>query len=102
MKIKLRKGVMFNGSEIKELDLDLETLTPQDIIDAENEVMRSSNIPVVLDFNRDFCITIAAKCLHMPADSLKMMNVKDFNKIITEVRNFLADTDSEQEKEKDA
>ena len=102
MIIKLRKGVMFNGNEIKELDLDLDALTPQDIIDAEKEVMMSSNIPVVLDFNRDFCITIAAKCSHMPADTLKSMNVKDFNKIVSKVRDFLADTDSEVENERDA
>ena len=96
MKIKLKKPLIKNNEEINELTLDLELITPQDIIDAETEVIRSSNIPVVLDFNREFCITIAAKSLEVPPESLKHLHVKDFNKIVNEVRNFLADTDSEQ------
>ena len=96
MVIKLRRAVMFNGEPVDELMLDLETLTPQDIIDAENEVIRSTSIPVVLDFNRDFDLTVAAKCAGIPVESLKRMHVKDFNKVISEVRNFLTDTDSEQ------
>ena len=51
------------------------------------------------EFNREFCITIASKVLNLPAESLKHIHVKDFNKIIGEVRNFLADTDSEPENE---
>ena len=100
MIIKLRKPVIKNGEEVKELTLDLENITPQDIIDAENEVIKSTNMPVVLDFNREFCITIAAKSLELAPESLKHIHVKDFNKIVSEVRNFLADTDSEQENEK--
>ena len=96
MIIKLRKAILINGEEVNILDLDLENITPQDIINAENDVIKATNMPVVLDFNRDFDITIAAKALSMPAEALKQMHVKDFNKIIAEVRNFLADTDSEE------
>ena len=96
MIITLRKPIKLNGEDVNVLDLELDKITPQDIIDSENEVIRASNMPVVLDFNRDFCITIAGKALNMPPESLKLMHVKDFNKIISEVRNFLADTDSEQ------
>ena len=94
MKIEFKKAVNLSGKNIKELNLDLEKLTGNDLIEAEKEVMISDNTPLVMDFNRSFLITIAAKAAGLPAEALKSLNIRDFSKITGEVQRFLTSSDS--------
>lgn len=96
MLLKLRKPIKIRNTEVKELDLQLEKLTPTDLIEAEEEIIRDKRVVVVMDASREFCITLAARALQCPTDTLKQMDVRDFRAIITEVQNFLYDTGSDE------
>ena len=94
MKIELKKAITTGGRSIKEINLDLDKLTGNDLIEAEKDVMISDNTPFVMDFNRSFLITIAAKAAGIATDALKGLNIRDFSKITGEVQRFLTGSDS--------
>ncbi|MBR1487098.1 MAG: phage tail assembly protein [Synergistaceae bacterium] len=94
MKIELKKAINTGGKSIKELNLELEKLTGNDLIEAEKEVMLADNTPFVMDFNRSYLITIAAKAAGLATGALKTLNILDFTKITSEVQRFLVGTDS--------
>ena len=96
MKITLKKAISATGKSIKELDLDLDSLTGNDLIEAEKQVMVADNIPVVMDFNRSFLISVAARASKIPADALKSLSAKDFSNITSEVQRFLLNSDSSE------
>lgn len=99
MVINLRKPIFWKDKEVKELDLQLANLKPDDLIEAEDEIIREKKVIVVMDASREYCITLAARALKLPTEVLKQMDVRDFRKIVTEVQNFLYDTDSEEKTE---
>lgn len=96
MKIKLKKAIIFRGEEVKEIDLNFDELTGNDLIEAEKQVMASDNIPMVTDFNKAYLITVAARLLKLPAPELRNINAKDFTSITSEVQRFLLNSDSSE------
>ena len=97
MKIQLKKAIMHKGQELSELDVDLDRLTGNDLIDVEEQAMRTGNNAFsATDFSRVYLIAVAARAARIPVEVLRMMNAHDFNKVVTEVRNFLTLTDSDE------
>ncbi|MBR0316522.1 MAG: phage tail assembly protein [Synergistaceae bacterium] len=96
MKIKLKKAINFHGEELKELDLNLDNLTGNDLIEAEKQVMMNDNIPMITDFNKSYLIAIAGRVLNIPAETLRTINAKDFSSITSEVQRFLLNSDSSE------
>ena len=94
MKIKLTKAINFHGENLKELDLNLEGLTGNDLINAEKQAMIDENLPMVTDFTRVYQIAIAAQALKMPVEVLRELPIKAFTKITSEVQRFLLDSAS--------
>lgn len=99
MKIKLKRAVMHKGEELEVLDMPLEELTGNDLIEAEKQIIQSGEAVVVTDFNRPYLIAIAARAAHIPVETLKFMDARDFTRIAGEVRNFLIAQDSEDSAE---
>ena len=98
MKIQLKKPVKHKGQELYTLEIPLEDLTGNDLIEVEELILRTGNNPVQsLDFSRVYAINVAARALHMPVEVLRQMNAHDFAKVVTEVRNFLAVSDSDED-----
>ena len=97
MKIQLKKAIMHKGQELQELDVDLDRLTGNDLIDVEEQAMRAGNNAFsATDFSRVYLIAVAARAARIPVEILRMMNAHDFNKVVTEVRNFLTLTASDE------
>ena len=96
MKIKLKKPILHNGEFVNELDIPLENLTGNDLIEAEEHIMRTGLAGQVMDISRVYMITVAARAAHMPVEALREMSAGDFNKVVNAVRDFLAATDSEE------
>ena len=99
MKIKLKRAVMHKGEELEVLDMPLEELTGNDLIEAEKQIIQSGEAVVVTDFSRPYLIAIAARAAHIPVETLKFMDARDFTRIAGEVRNFLIVQDSEDNTE---
>ena len=96
MKIQLKKAVIVHGEEVKELDLNLEDLTGNDLIEAEKQVMIGDNVPMITDFNKSYLIAIAGRALKIPPETLRTLPAKDFANITSEVQRFLLSSDSSE------
>ena len=90
MIITLTKTLKYRDAELDSLDLDLDALTGQDLIDIE-EAQRITGQTVNL-FSQGYFIAVAAKALHVPAEVLKTLPLKDFMKLTNAVLLFLNDT----------
>ena len=97
MKIQLKKAITHKGNELTTLDLELDNLTGNDLIDVEDQILKTGNPIQSTDFSRVYLITVAARALHMPVEILKQMCSRDFAKVVNEVRNFLTASDSDEE-----
>ncbi|MBR1437151.1 MAG: phage tail assembly protein [Synergistaceae bacterium] len=96
MKIKLKKAILHKGEEIYTLDIPLEDLTGNDLIEAEEQIMKTGLAGQIMDISRVYMITIAARAAHMPVETLRQTSASDFNKIVNAVRDFLTSSDSEE------
>ena len=96
MKIQLRKAIKHKGQDVDILDIPLDDLTGNDLIEVEEQIIRTGNFAAVTDLSRVYLISVAGKAAHIPVEALRMMNAHDFSRLITEVRNFLIATDSEE------
>lgn len=97
MKIQLKKAIIHKGNEITTLDFDLDSLTGNDLIDVEEQILKTGNPIQSTDFSRVYLITVAARALHMPVEVLRQMSARDFARVVNEVRNFLTLSESEEE-----
>ncbi len=97
MKIHLKKSIIHKGNELHTLDIPLEDLTGNDLIDVEEQILKTGNPIQSTDFSRVYLISVAARALHMPVEILKQMGAYDFARVVSEVRNFLTLSDSEEE-----
>ena len=96
MQIQLKKAIKHKGQDIFSLDIPLEDLTGNDLIEVEEQIIKTGNFAAMTDFSRAYLIAVAAKAAHMPVEALRTMGAHDFSRVITEVRNFLMATDSEE------
>ena len=97
MKVHLKKAIIHKGNELHTLDIPLEDLTGNDLIDVEEQILKTGNPIQSTDFSRVYLISVAARALHMPVEILKQMGAYDFARVVSEVRNFLTLSDSEEE-----
>ena len=93
MIITLTKPVPYKDTQLTELDIDLEALTGQDLIDAENSLRALGQASGV--YSQSYFAAIAARALHIPVEVIMTLCAKDFMKVINSVMLFLADTASE-------
>ena len=95
MKIELTKPLRYKDTDIQTLDLDLESLTGRDLIDAENALKARGQNIAAWDFSRSYLLSVAAKSAHMPAEVLEGLNASDFTRMILETSAFLGGTASQ-------
>lgn len=88
--IKLSKPQKINGSEISEINLDLESLKGRDLIELENGFRQTHRefVPV-LNINLAFQAWVAGRVSGINYDDLQELYAPDFNAMCSEVQNFL-------------
>ena len=89
MQITLSHPVNYKDTELHTLDLDLDSLTGNDLIAVEDTLRASGQVNL---FSQSYFAAIAARSAHIPVEVLKGLPVKDFMKVTSEVINFLGDT----------
>lgn len=91
MKITLSQPVKYKDKELDSLDLELDSLTGNDLIAIEDSLRVNGQVQL---FSQAYFAAIAARSAHIPVEVLKGLPVKDFMKVTSEVINFLGDTAS--------
>lgn len=91
MRITLSHPVQYKDKELDSIDLDLGSLTGNDLIAIEDSLRATGQVNL---FSQAYFAAIAARSAHIPVEVLKGLPVKDFMKVTSEVINFLGGTDS--------
>lgn len=89
MKFELSKEITFEEKLYKELNVDLEGLTGQDLLNAEREFTLTGGVTSVAETSKGYLAIIAAKACKVPIDLINALSAKDFSKLTIMVQNFL-------------
>lgn len=89
MKFVFGNPYTFEGTEYKEVELDLESLTGTDISSVKREWTRKGNFSALATTDIDFCAFIAARAAKKPYEWVEQMPAKEYCKLAQEVSNFL-------------
>lgn len=88
--IKLAKVITYDGEEIKELNLDFDSLTGQDLLNAEKEAIAlNKNTAPIKEFDKGYLSIVAAKAAGISTDIMPLLGAKDFTKVTVQTQNFL-------------
>ncbi len=89
MKIKLSNSINFEGTDYTELDLDFESLTGRDLINAEVEARMIAGPSPLSELSKPYNAVIAAKAAKVPVELVIDLKAKDFTVVTMEAQNFL-------------
>jgi len=88
--IELNKPITHQGETLNEVNLDLESLTAEDLIQAETEhAMTSGGVTGVAELSKTYLLHVASRAMKLPWDDVKTMSARDVSKITMEVQSFL-------------
>jgi len=88
-KVELSKPYSFEDKEYTKLELDFDSLTGQDVINAEKKVRALGDSSPVAEFSKTYQAVVAAKAAKVPVDLIMKLPAKDFTRITILVQNFL-------------
>ncbi len=89
MTITLKTSLKIKDKELKEIEMDFEKITGNDLIKAENEVRAMGDQTPSVFLSMRFQAAVAAKLIGVPVDDVLVLPVPDFRKLVLPVANFL-------------
>ena len=89
MKHIFNKPFTFEGQEYKELDLNLEGLTGDDLISVERELTATGTVVVTMQTSQAACLLIAAKAAKVPSELIRALPLNEASKLAMAVQGFL-------------
>ena len=91
MKITLKKPCSFEGKEYTELDLDIDSLTGQDLIDATSEARARGDKSMVIELSKLYQAVVAAKAAGVLPELIIKLPAKDFVRVTAVTQSFLTE-----------
>ncbi|MCY9764732.1 phage tail assembly protein [Paenibacillus alvei] len=88
----LIKPIVFQGEEVKEIQLDLDSLTGEDIIYADRQFLLSNEMNqgiTVKETTKEFLMFVGARAAKQPGELFYRLSAKDFSRVTLRVQNFL-------------
>lgn len=89
MKVKLTKPLTVKGKEVKELDLNFDSLTGNDLVAAEREARAMGDNTPVIALSMQYQAAVAARLIGCPVDDVLALPAKDFKNIVGQASSFL-------------
>ena len=89
MKYKFSKHFEFEGKTFEELDIDLDSLTGEDLEVVEQLMTEDRIFAPVPAIHRGYCSRIGAVAAKVPHAFFKKLPAKDYSKITQEISTFL-------------
>lgn len=87
---ELKRPVTIGGTEYKQIQLDLQSLTGADIASAEIEMTSSGHIIAgPAELNKTYLMHISARAAKIPYEVLKQFSIKDLSIITMATQTFL-------------
>jgi hypothetical protein len=98
--IKLSKGYNFGGKPITEINLDFDSLTGTDLMNAEKAYKMRNKASVVKELEDGWLVSVAEKASNLKYGDFLKLSGRDYLKVLNKVRGFLTDSDSTENTEK--
>lgn len=89
MKHVFSKPYVFEDEEVKEIEIDLESLKGSDIAAAKKEFSQEGHFSVMLASDPVFCMMLAARLTKRPKEFFEDLPGKDYLAISQGIQNFL-------------
>lgn len=89
MKHIFNKPFTFEGQEYKELDLNLEGLTGDDLISVERELTVTGTVVVTLQTSQAACLLIASRAAKVPSELIRALPLNEASKLAMAIQGFL-------------
>ena len=86
---KFSKPYTFEGKEFTEIELDLESMTGNDFVEAKKEYKIRGFENLVPTTDSEFCAVVASKLAKQPLEFFTGLPAKDYIGLTTKVMNFL-------------
>ena len=94
--IKLSKEYNFGGKSITEINLDFDSLTGTDLMDAERAYKMRNKGSVVKELEDGWLVSVAEKSSNLKYGDFLKLSGRDYLKVLNKVRGFLTDSDSSE------
>jgi len=89
MKHVFKNPYTFEGEEVNEIELNLDSLSGKDVSAAKREWMRLGNFSAMPAADPDFCVLLAAKAAKRPYEFFDSLPAREYCAIAQEVSAFL-------------
>lgn len=90
MKIKFKKLFRFEGEELDGLDIDLDSVSGNDLEEAQRlVVVEKKSVTNMPEMNRAYCAQVAALASKKPVELIRSLPAVDYIAVVVEVQNFL-------------
>ena len=89
MKHIFNKPFTFEGQEYKELDLNLEGLTGDDLISVERELTATGTVVVTIQTSQAACLLFASRAAKVPSELIRALPLNEASKLAMSVQGFL-------------
>ncbi|GMQ64340.1 phage tail assembly protein [Vallitalea maricola] len=96
-KFVLKKPIKFEDIDYKELKVDFDKLTGQDIIAAEKEAQSLNNALMMMETSKIYQAIIFAKASGISVDAVMKFYAKDFTRATVKAQTFLMEDLEEEE-----
>lgn len=87
--IILSSPVEYEDIKKTELVLDLDSLTGDDLANAEAEMQLAGIVPVMVDTSKRYMMFVAAKAAGVPVEFIRKLKASDATKVTLAVQGFL-------------
>ena len=90
------RPVEFEGTEYKQIDFDLESLTGNDMLAVERQFLASgvNQSVMVKEFNKEYQALVAARAAKLPFEFFQSIGARDFSRVTIAVQNFFLEAES--------
>lgn len=89
---KLSKPVVYDDKEFTEINLDLDSLTGEDLVNIETEMTASGLMVALPEASKSYQMYVAARAAKVPVELIKKLSIKDASAITIKVQSFLLGT----------
>lgn len=89
MKHEFDKPFNFEGQEYSEIDLDLESLSGEDMRAVKQLWIGEGNFAAIPAADPEFCVYTAARASKKPIEFFRALPAREYMKIAQKVSNFL-------------
>jgi hypothetical protein len=85
----LSKPAILDGNELKELNLDFDSLTGEDLEEAAVEFQINGNSAPVIELSKPYLAIVVARAAKVPTQVIRKLPAKDYSKLTVRAQNFL-------------